>query len=353
LFFGERLVEGMNNKKKRCATCERDIVLTAFYSTTSKMFQDGKVPICKKCISEQINEEDIASVKRILRQIDKPYIHTLWESSKLSKNDTFGVYMKNINSLQQYKGLTYDDSVEEKMIEKPNTKEKENHSTNYTSDFKVTEKIIDKWGFGYEPEEYQQFERKYSKLINNYGEKTALHTEGLISYIRFRVKEEFATARGEYKEAKEWGTLASKQAQDAKINVSQLSKSDISGGVDVVSQLFEAVENEVSIIPLLPKVLEQPMDDVDMVLWATVNYNRRLEDKSMIAYREIWDFYDEMLEEFFHSKGFNEQQKRDFRDSRNSVFRDLSEVYIEPLYDDDDEMVEGGEEDGELQELSE
>jgi hypothetical protein len=317
------------------------------------MFPDGKVPICKKCILEQIDENDIASVKRILRQIDKPYIHTLWESSLHSKNDTFGAYMKNINSLPQYKGLTYDDSIEEKQSEKVDSNEREGKKSYSNSDFKITEKIIDKWGFGYEPEEYQQFERKYNKLIHNYGEKTALHTEGLISYIRFRVKEELATASGNVKEAKEWGALASGSAKDAKLNVSQLSKSDISGGVDVVSQLFEAVETEVSIIPLLPKILEQPMDDVDMVIWATVNYNRRLEDKEKVSYREIWNFYDEMLDEFFQSKGYNSEEKERFKASRNNVFRDLNEVYIEPLYDDDDEMVEGGEEDGELQEFSE
>jgi hypothetical protein len=338
-------------KKKFCVTCEKDKVLTAFYSTSSRMFQDGKVPICKGCIAEQIDENDISSVKRILRQIDKPYIKMVWDSAIGSKGDTFGVYMKNINSLPQYKELTYDDSIEESP--KVDIDKKEAKRAYTSSSFVVTEQVVDKWGFGYEPEEYEQFERKYKKLINNYGEKTALHTEGLISYIRFRVKEEFATARGEYKEAKEWGTLASKQAQDAKINVSQLSKSDISGGIDVLSQLFEAVENEVGIIPLLPKVLEQPMDDIDLVIWATVNYNRRLEDKSMVAYREIWDFYNEMLEEYFHSKGYNEDEKNEYKEKRNDVFRDLSEVYIEPLYNDDD-FVEGGEkEDVKLQELSE
>lgn len=337
----------MQVKKKKCATCEKDKVLTAYYSSSSKMFLDGKVPICKGCISEQINENDVSTIKRILRQIDKPYIKMVWDSALQAKGDSFGVYMKMVNSLPQYKELTYDDSIE--TSPKENIFEKESSKIHSNSNFEVTEKIIDKWGFGYEPEEYQQFERKYNKLINNYGEKTALHTEGLISYIRFRVKEEFATARGEYKEAKEWGTLASKQAQDAKINVSQLSKSDISGGIDVMSQLFEAVENEVGIIPLLPKVLEQPMDDVDLVIWATINYNRRLEDKPKVAYRDIWNFYDEMLDEYFHSKGYNDIQKKEYKEKRNNVFRDLSEVYVEPLYDDKEEMEESGDADGIIQ----
>lgn len=164
-----------------------------------------------------------------------------------------------------------------------------------------------------------------------------MHTEGLFTYIRFRVKEEMATAKGLVKEAKEWASLASKAAIDAKINVSQLSKSDISGGVDVLSQLFEAVETELGIIPLLPKVTAQPYDDADLIIWAIINYYRRLEDKPNVLYKDIYAFYDDMLKEHFDSKGFDQEQIEQYLVQRNNVFRDLENVYIEPLYETGDE----------------
>jgi hypothetical protein len=198
----------------------------------------------------------------------------------------------------------------------------------------ITDDLLEKWGEGYYPDEYQKFEKKWNSLINNYGEKTALHTEGLKVYIRYRVKEEISTAKGEVKESKEWGALASKAAMDAKINVSQLSKSDISGGVDLVCQIFEAVESELGIIPLLPKLLEQPYDDADLIIWTVINYYRKLEDKPRIAYRDIWNFYDEMIEEVCLQKGMNKNEIKIFKEKRNNIFRDLSLVYKEPLYDE-------------------
>lgn len=332
----------MSNKKKICATCDKPRTMTSFYSTTSKMFKDKKVPICKKCISEQIDVEDIASVKRILRQIDKPFIQSLWEIAVQSPKDTFGTYMSKVNSLPQYSELTYDDSIEGKKVDEDNDDKGRKKGLD-----NIDEELVEKWGFGYEPEEYQQFERKYARLEKNYTQKTALHTEGLLSYIRFRVKEEMATAKGDFKEAKEWGAMASKQATDAKLNVSQLSKSDISGGIDVVSQLIEAVETEVGIIPLLPRLLEQPYDDADLIIWATINYNRRLEDKALVPYRDIWNFYDEMLSEHFNSLGLNNKQIVEFKEKRNNVFRDLSNIYTEPLYNDNDEEESEEKENGE------
>ncbi|MGG3892028.1 hypothetical protein [Metabacillus fastidiosus] len=325
----------MSNKKE-CLKCEDPKALTNFYMSSSELHTDKKYPICKSCLKETISIDDEESVKDMLMNMNKPFIHDLWSSSvdegTRTNKDPIGLYLKNV--FLNHKKLTWKDSIFNniKEIELNNTIKETPQDSNF-----ITDEILDKWGFGYTNDEYRQFERKYNKLINNYGEKTALHTEGLITYIRYRVKEEIATAKGEVKEAKEWGQLASKAAQDAKINVSQLSKSDISGGVDVLSQMFEAVENEISVIPLLPKIMEQPYDDADLIIWATINYNRRLEDKPPTTYRDIWNFYDDMLQEHFETQNFSEEQIKEFKARRNNVFRDLEKVYIEPLYNNDGE----------------
>ncbi|MGZ9868127.1 hypothetical protein ACU3L3_06870 [Priestia endophytica] len=252
----------------------------------------------------------------------------------------FGTYMKNL-SLKDNRKLTWNDSEFQGKKEEPVVEEAIStpSPTPKKEKFLITEEMIDKWGANYQEEEYAQFERKYNKLVQNYGEKTSFHIEGLVVYIRYRVKEEMATAKGLVKEAKEWGQLAAKAAQDAKINVSQLSKSDISGGVDVLSQLSEAVETEIGIIPNLPRLTAQPYDDADVIIWAVISYYRRLEDKPPVEYSDIWHFYDEMLEEHFIAKGYSEDEVAVFKEKRNNIFRDLGDVYVEPLYDtgEDDE----------------
>ncbi len=321
------------NKEKEmklCLKCLKDKNKdNGFYNSYNSWHSDGKMPYCKNCLKNELTEDNPVTVKEVLRVIDKPYRADMWQDAIEDKKDTLGTYLKNINFNNKYD--TYADSIfEEGDNQGFNEKVKQNGK------FKITEEIKEKYGVGYTEEEYQAFERKYKKLTKNYTEQTSMHSEGLITYIRYRVKEEMATARGESKEAKEWGQLADKAAQAAKLNVSQLSKSDISGGVDLMTQLGEAVETKQSVIPLLPKVLEQPYDDVDLIMWSTINYNRRLEDKPQVSYRDVWNFYDEMIDEHCKQKGFTEEEKQEFIKKRESTFRDLAHIYKEPLYEEDD-----------------
>lgn len=332
--------EIIDKERLLCMSCNTQKIKDSnFYNTNNKLYENvGKIPICKKCLKSRVDYNNMESIYSILRQFDIMFDIEYWEKAENSKSDTFGKYITMANSLPQFNGAGWNSSVFE-LNKSDNSEENKEvaSSDGLNSNFTLTDDILNKWGYGYLPEEYISFEKKYEKLIKNYGEKTALHTEGLLSYIRFRVKEEMATAKGLVKDAKEWGALASKAAQDAKINVSQLSKSDISGGVDVLAQLFEAVETEVGVIPLLPKVLEQPYDDADLIIWSIINYYRRLEDKPKVQYKDIYSFYDEMLEEHFSSKGYDDQQIEEFKAKRNNVFRDLEAIYTEPLYDTGDE----------------
>ena len=310
----------------------------------------GHYPLCRECVREMASNNgqvDVNKFKKILKSFNRPFIRRLYERALLSKKDTIGQYFTFLGN-RKYQPMTWKDSDElndEKpskidklkdemeIIDEAMEKEENNKITNLVENVDL-DKLKEKYGYGYEDEEYILFEKKWKKLIDNYGEKTSFHTENLITYIRFRVKEEMATANGNVKEAKEWGALADKAADNAKINVKQLSKSDISGGVDLICQIFEAVETEVGIIPLLPKLLEQPYDDADIIIWSLINYGRRLEGKPMAQYRDIWNFYDKMLSEYFTQQGFSDKQIEEFKKRRENVFRDLSEIYKEPLYEE-------------------
>lgn len=326
-----------------CIGCNKIHTRGSFYTSFNSTHQNGIYPFCKKYIKDTVYISDTNinanAFKELLRQMDAPFFHDLWESSLAGKIEAIGAYFRNINMVQ-YRGLTWKDSMNEDIeAELDEASAEVEVLTVKTADSLTEEELRElevKWGFGYDLDEYILFERKWNTLIDNYGRKTSMHTEGLKTYIRFRVKEELATARGDVKEAKEWGQLASKAAQDAKINVSQLSKSDISGGIDVLPQLFEAVESEVGIIPQLPKLLEQPYDDADIIIWCNINYMRRLEDKPRVPYRDIWNFYDEMLEEHCKQKGYNAHEVEEFKKKRRVPYRNLEDIYIEPVYEDGD-----------------
>ncbi len=324
----------INRDEKLCLKCLKvKKIGSGFYNSYDDWHSDGKMPYCKQCLRKSFDENNVATIKEILRKVDKPFQYELWEKAKEDDRETLGAYFILINLNNKYD--TYADSVFEPGDKQGVLSNDDGFSSSSTANDVDLDFLEGKWGLGYTYEEYRAFEHKYNKLIKNYQEQTSLHTEGLVTYIRYRVKEEMATAKGDLKDSQGWGALAQKAAQDAKINVSQLSKSDISGGVDLMTQLSEAVETKASVIPLLPKVLEQPYDDADLILWANIDYTRMLEDKPRVEYREIWNFYDDMLEEKFKQNGLTEEEIEVEKEKRNAVFRDLANVYVEPLYEDD------------------
>lgn len=290
----------IQNDKLICTCCGKEKNDRDFYISSSPIHKHtGKLSVCKTCIWElaEVNEKstDMRNIKDLLRSIDKPFITFLWDSSVEEGTNTnkfiFKIYMKNLG-MPQYKSLNWDDSDFNVSSESTQSVGKNN------KEFFADDYVIDKWGVGYTPQEYEAFERKYNVLKNNYQEKTSMHTEALLTFIRYRVKEELATARGDVKEAKEWGTLASKQAQDAKINPSQLSKADLSDGLDTFGQLVRTVEQSVDIIPLLPQFKERPHDKPDFAMWCYINYIRDLKGLPLAEYDEIYRFYDDRKKEY-------------------------------------------------------
>jgi hypothetical protein len=290
---------------KQCSSCKKNKNIDQYYVSTNQFDADGRTNICKQCVLDNVNVNDIESIKNMLLQLNKPFLLHQWNSSleeaKRMNRHAFGLYLKSL--YLNYRDLTWKDSDQEnKNFNQTQILDPIKPITNIQkTEFNITDELIDKWGDGYSPEEYRAFERKYNMLKNNYQEKTAMHTEALLTYIRYRVKEELATANGDSKSAKEWGTLAKDAATAAKINPSQLSKSDLSDGLDTFGQLVRTVEQAVDIIPILPKFKERPQDKVDFTIWCYINYIRDLKGLPPVEYSEIYKFYEERKRDYEQS----------------------------------------------------
>lgn len=297
--------KGVNSTpKKQCEQCKRILSINQFYNTNSAFSADKKLNICKKCVEEIIDCNNIETIYKVLQLMDIPFLSDYWNSAvEKNPDNPWGIYIRMANSkINEFKNKTWKDS-EFKDNENINSNQPSFVNSIKSSDFEVTDKIVEKWGAGYKFDEYQAFEKKYSLLKNNYTEKTTMHTEALLNYIRYRVKEEMSTALGQVKEAKEWGELANKAATAAKINPSQLSKADLSDGLSTFSELSQAVEKEVDIIPILPRFKYRPNDALDFNIWCYVNYMRDLAGLPPCEYEEIYAFYDRRKADYVKQYG--------------------------------------------------
>jgi hypothetical protein len=326
---------------KRCMSCPSDKAeqtIENFYRSRSTMHADGRVPMCIECIKKtsynaEKDEIDIDKFKDVLRTIDKPWIDSVFESSVVQYNKMYGdkfttkgertkiigFYFKNIQTLRQYSLLNWVQGVEvnqkqQSIIEngvatsfqekyEPNNINDERYYLEGLESFKVTDEMVNLFGSGYKKSDYKAMWDKYNFLKKSYPDVTNLHTEALVTYVRFKVKEEQAVAAGNASDADKWATAARNAADKAKINPSQLSQSDLQGGLNSFSELLMAVEQAVDVIPILPKFKFRPNDAIDFNIWCMINYLRDLEGKPLCSYEDVYQFYDKRKAEYIEQYG--------------------------------------------------
>lgn len=327
--------------KKVCTACHKELPVTNFYNNKSPIHSlDAKDPICKDCVIknsliEETGEIDEVKFKNILRQLDKPYYidnvvsaqnqykkehsHVPEEDVKYCGADVLRIYFKNINSLRQLSSKSYADSEKDGFIQKHSTVVDRNNATSMAykgkksetkiefadknDDFELTDEIVQLFGEGYTKAEYRKMFNKYEKLKLNYSLQTNLHQEALATYVRFKVKEENATANGQVDEAKKWYDAAQNAASSGKLTPKQMSATDFNKGMNSVSELVRAVEQAADVIKVLPQFKYRPIDAVDFTIMCYVNYERKLNGQPEATYEDIYSFYDKKKQEYIEQNG--------------------------------------------------
>lgn len=279
------------DERKKCITCNKEHESSSgFYiASNTKIFKDGRVPVCKDCVKEYLSSSDMEDIYMILRIIDRPFLEDTWNDSIHSDKDTAGEYMRMLG-IRQNRNKRWKDSI---YFSNVKTSEQDDISTEYNIDA-----LKEKYGYGYPDNEYLLFEKKYSQLESSFQLLTTMHEEYFKEYCINKVKETLAKARGEFKEAKEWAAMVKDVAEAGKLKPSQMSKADLSAGLDGFGQLARIVDEKKELMPLLPKFTQQPKDKVDIVLWLYINYIRDLKGMNEVGYKDIWDFYEKRREAY-------------------------------------------------------
>ena len=343
--------EPANKQKgeKVCNFCHEKKKLTDFYISKSPLFSvDERVPICKDCvISASLNEDGTINdieLNKILKKIDRPYYKDLIESAisgfknehSYVEDDKVQYYGKEILqryfrliAMRQDRDKSYEDSEKDNFIhptsntpkstkeriaqkyaditdidEKGNVVDKDNKKIKSDiGDFEITDEIVELFGEGYTRAEYKKMVKKYNDMTKTYVVQTNLHKEALLTYVRFKVKEEMATAKGDVAEAQKWYQAAQDAAEKAKLTPRQLSKEDLQGGIVNFSDIFTAVEGAKERIKIFPEFRYQPKDAADFIIWCYVNYERNLNNMPEVPYKDIYKFYDDKKHEYIEMYG--------------------------------------------------
>ena len=370
--------------KKKCPICGKEKTISkGFYKSSSPLYaEEGCVPMCIDCVKDSVVNDDgtisVKKLKSVCRKLDKPLYfdaleaayaqyrreHSYVPEAEIARQgrDIIALFFKNTASLRQYQNKNYEESEKDNFIIQGNSTTKsdkdvllkkysgtiENQEVENISDvvepkikfdgnsYQASEEDIHLFGEGYTNNEYRKMRQKYDNLKLNYSLQTNLHQESLATYVRFKVKEEDATARGDVDEAKKWYEAAQNAAANGKLTPKQLSESDLQGGINSFSEIFKAVEQAVDVIPILPRFKYRPNDALDFVIWCYINYARELQGLPQCKYEDVYKFYDKKKQEYLDQYGdpygiFDDEPDESIRESVKKF------ITLPKDYDDGDE----------------
>lgn len=160
-----------------CCQCNRTFTdLTYFYKSNSKLYNSGRLPICKDCLLKLYNSyvekynDPQKAMHRICMAFDLYYSDEIFDASYDDSSATVGLYIKNLN-MNQYKGRTYENTIDENvgLIDTKSKSKKKAVEVNVSSD-EETEEIdpedIEKWGARLDKIDYDILNSHY-KLLKN------------------------------------------------------------------------------------------------------------------------------------------------------------------------------------------
>ena len=170
---------------KRYTTQQRN-----FYKSYSPLYKgnNGYISVCKDCTQELYNHYLVTlgtekrAIERICMKFDIYFSESAYKGAK--RKDKYGNRLSNYISnigLLHYKGLTYDNTIDER--EKALDYENEQELREMTSNMSVSEnqfvnaEVVDFFGTGFTPDEYRFLNKQYNDWITRHECETKSQEE--------------------------------------------------------------------------------------------------------------------------------------------------------------------------------
>lgn len=293
-------------KKIKCTgDCSRELVETQFYMSASPMFPNGRVNICKDCIKEMIDYNNMETIYMVLRTIDIPFVQDIWEACEErhiektkegKKYDVIGNYIRQINSLTQYKSSGWKNSSFKRS--EVSTEESNKEKTSL-EDKRQLQEI---WGNEWTTEELLLLDKTYKELSADknmkYNSSKQYMKLATMNYVRSYV----AMQKGNASDADKYTKLFNETMKMGEFNPSALSKNsnlEKLGSFSDFSLMVEECVDIIDIQKILPEYMQMPRDLPDKVIWYVVNYMQDSLGYKMSSYEDVYKFYSQMEQDYY------------------------------------------------------
>lgn len=313
-----------------CKKCGKTMDDTQFYTSKNleKYPPDGKMDICKKCLTMHIDNWDPETYKWILQEIDVPYIKEEWngllekygkDPKKVTGLTIIGRYLSKMKLKQWNKytwadtetlekdsidkkvlnmkvqGFTEDEIQEQLSIDRTPPKPKELEDVQApvgTPEYEDPEEDDDfgdqlteedklvlrlKWGRGYSWEERVRMEQLYKDMMSSYDIQGAGHKDTLIMVCKASLKANQLIDAGDIDGFQKMQKAYDSLMKSGKFTAAQ-NKGESGEFVDSIGELVAICERE----GFIPRYYtEGPQDKVDRTLQDLQQYTHTLVTEEM------------------------------------------------------------------------
>lgn len=317
-----------------CEKCNRTMNSTEFYSSNNleKYPNDGKFPMCKKCMTMHVDNWNPDTYLWILQEADVPYVPEEWnklmekygrDPQSITGMTILGRYLSKMK-LKQFKDYRWKDTeflqqmannkleqtmkrqgygaqqiataIEKSSIAIPEGELKEPVYAAPTEDYFAqqsgeVEPELDltdedrtylrlKWGKTYKPEEWVKLEQLYEEMMASYDIQGAGHKDTLKLICKTSLKANQLIDIGDIEGFQKMSRVYDSLMKSGKFTAAQ-NKAESGEFVDSIGELIELCEKEGYIERYY---VEQPHDKVDLTIQDMQRYTRTLiEDETNIS----------------------------------------------------------------------
>lgn len=321
-----------------CEKCNRTMNGTEFYSSNNleKYPNDGKFPMCKKCMTMHVDNWNPDTYLWILQEADVPYVPDEWnklmekygrDPQSMTGMTILGRYLSKMK-LKQFKDYRWKDTeflqqmannkleqtmkrqgydaqqiataIEKSSIAIPEGELKEpvyapppnapvedyfaQQSGEVEQELDLTDEdrtyLRLKWGKTYKPEEWVKLEQLYEEMMASYDIQGAGHKDTLKLICKTSLKANQLIDIGDIEGFQKMSKVYDSLMKSGKFTAAQ-NKAESGEFVDSIGELIELCEKEGYIERYY---IEQPHDKVDLTIQDMQRYTRTLiEDETNIS----------------------------------------------------------------------
>ena len=324
------------SKQYYCEKCNRTMAADQFYSSNNleKYPNDGKFPICKKCMTMHVDNWNPDTYLWILQEADVPYIPEEWnklmasyakDKSKVTGLTIVGRYLSKMR-LKQHRDYRWKDSEFLQELEKskreqtmkqqgydaqqialaneraafvvpenapppdfsePETQQNPFLATGNEDYFAEQSGAVDddidltdedriylrlKWGKTYKPEEWVRLEQLYNDMMNSYDIQGAGHEDNLKLLCKTSLKANQLIDIGDVEGFQKMSRVYDQLMKSGKFTAAQ-NKAENGEYVDSVGELVMMCEKD----GFIPRYyVDEPNDKVDQTILDMKRYTHTL-----------------------------------------------------------------------------